>query len=81
MASSTDGWEHSGNEPFEPLLVQWGHPPMIASSVTAASSAFAAFSATVASAASAAFVAFAAFAASVVIASVAELTTCAHGPL
>ena len=81
MASSTDGWEHSGNEPFEPLLVQWAPPPMIASSVTAASSAFAAFSATVASAASVAFVAFVAFAASVVIASVAELTACAHEPL
>ena len=78
MASSMDGWEHSGNEPFEPLLVQWGPPPMIASSVTVASSAFAAFSATVASAASVAFVAFAA---SVVIASVAEITACAHEPL
>lgn len=78
MASSVDGWEHSGNEPFEPLLVQWGPRPMIASSVTVASSAFAAFSATVASAA---FAAFVAFAASVVIAYVADLTACAHEPL
>lgn len=81
MASSVDGWEHSGNEPFEPLLVQWVPRPMIASSVTVASSAFAAFSATVASAAFAAFVAFVAFAASVVIAYVADLTACAHEPL
>ena len=78
MASSS---QNPGNEPFGPLLVQWGLQLMIAFSEVVASFAFVAFSATVAFVASAAFVAFAAFVASVVFASVAEPTVCVHEPL